>query len=206
MNEPFSKMNEKYLNIISILKDNEEKRINYISFHLEKYITLIEEERNSFDSCLISIRRSEDRESNKLISFKVKLDENMKMYQDKFNFMYKSYKRFMNEDFISYDIYRRKIESIINSTKNLIQKGNDIDLFDTTISNTIIQTSPNDYNQSIFNNENENIVMENDDSIICNNLFKENTVNINKKLSTEFLKKLKSNVSFCHNDILKNED
>ena len=48
--------------------------------------------------------------------------------------------------------------------------------------------------------------MENDDSIICNNLFKENTVNINKKLSTEFLKKLKSNVSFCHNDILKNED
>ena len=112
----------------------------------------------------------------------------------------------MNEDFILYDIYRRKIESIINRTKNLIQKGNDIDLFDTTISNTIIQTSPNDYNQSIFNNENENIVLENDDSIICNNLFTENIVDINKKLSTEFLKKLKSNVSFCHNDILKNED
>ena len=119
-----------------------------------------------------------DNITNKLISFKVKLDENMKMYQDKFNFMYKSYKRFMNEDFISYDIYRRKIESIINSTKNLIQKGNDIDLFDTTISNTIIQTSPNDYNQSIFNNENENIVMENDDSIICNNLFKENSTKL----------------------------
>ena len=121
----------------------------------------------------------------------------MKMYQDKFNFMYKSNQRFMNEDFISYDIYRRKIESIINSTKNLIQKGNDIDLFETTIFNTIIQTSSNDYNQNIFNNENENIVLENDDSIICNNLFTENTVNINKKLSTEFLKKLNSNVSFC---------
>ena len=72
MNEPFSKMNVKYLNIINILKDNEEKWINYISFQLEKYISLIEEERNSFDSCLISIRRSENRESNKLISFKVK--------------------------------------------------------------------------------------------------------------------------------------
>ena len=72
MNELFSKMNVKYLNIINILKDNEEKRINYISFHLDKYISLIEEERNSFDSCLISIRRSENRESNKLISFKVK--------------------------------------------------------------------------------------------------------------------------------------
>ena len=197
MNELFSKMNVKYLNIINILKDNEEKRINYISFHLEKYISLIEEERNSLDSCLISIGRSENRESNKLISFKVKLDEDMKMYQDKFNFMYKSNQRFMNEDFISYDIYRRKIESIINSTKNLIQKGNDIDLFDTPISNTIIQTSSNDYNQSIFNIENENIVLENNDSIIYNNLFTENPVNINKKLSTEFLKKLNSNVSFC---------
>ena len=197
MNELFSKMNVKYLNIINILKDNEEKRINYISFHLEKYISLIEEERNSLDSCLISIGRNENRESNKLISFKVKLDEDMKMYQDKFNFMYKSNQRFMNEDFISYDIYRRKIESIINSTKNLIQKGNDIDLFDTPISNTIIQTSSNDYNQSIFNIENENIVLENNDSIIYNNLFTENPVNINKKLSTEFLKKLNSNVSFC---------
>ena len=197
MNELFSKMNVKYLNIINILKDNEEKRINYISFHLEKYISLIEEERNSLDSCLNSIGRSENRESNKLISFKVKLDEDMKMYQDKFNFMYKSNQRFMNEDFISYDIYRRKIESIINSTKNLIQKGNDIDLFDTPISNTIIQTSSNDYNQSIFNIENENIVLENNDSIIYNNLFTENPVNINKKLSTEFLKKLNSNVAFC---------
>ena len=39
--------------------------------------------------------------------------------------------------------------------------------------------------------------MENNDSIIYNNLFTENPVNINKKLSTEFLKKLNSNVSFC---------
>ena len=197
MNELFSKMNVKYLNIINILKDNEEKRINYISFHLEKFISLIEEERNSLDSLLISIGRSENKESNKLISFKVKLDEDMKIYQDKFNFMYKSNQRFMNEDFISYDIYRRKIESIINNTKNLIQKGNDIDLFDTPISNTIIPTSSNDYNQSIFSVENENIVLENNDSIIFNNLFTENPVNINKKLLTDFFKKLNSNVSFC---------
>ena len=67
MNEPFSKMNVKYLNIINILKDNEEKWINYISFQLEKYISLFEEERNSLDSCLISIGRSKNRESNKLI-------------------------------------------------------------------------------------------------------------------------------------------
>ena len=66
----------------------------------------------------------------------------MKMHQDKFNFMHKSNQRIMNEDFISYDIYlyflfycilfiliswnkcsvlwRKKIESIINSTSNTI--------------------------------------------------------------------------------------
>ena len=35
--ELFSKLNIKNFNIINILRDNEEKRINYISFHLEKY-------------------------------------------------------------------------------------------------------------------------------------------------------------------------
>ena len=201
-NELFSKMNVKYFNIINILKDNEEKRINYISFHLEKYISLIEEEKNSLNSTLMSIGRGENSETNKLMSFKVKLDEDMKIYQDKFNFMYKSDQRFMNEDFISYNIYRRKIESIINNTKNLIQKGNnDFDLFDTPISNTIsnLPISSNDYNQNIFSIENENIVLENNDSIIYNNLFTENPVNINKKLFTEFLKKLNTNISFCEN-------
>ena len=201
-NELFSKMNVKYFNIINILKDNEEKRINYISFHLEKYISLIEEEKNSLNSTLRSMGRGEKSETNKLMSFKVKLDEDMKIYQDKFNFMYKLDQRFMNEDFISYDIYRRKIESIINNTKNLIQKGNyDFDLFDTPISNTIsnIPISSNDYNQNIFSIENENIVLENNDSIIYNNLFTENPVNINKKLFTEFLKKLNTNISFCEN-------
>ena len=34
----------------------------------------------------------------------MKLDENMKMHPDKFNFMYKSKQRIMNEDFISYNL------------------------------------------------------------------------------------------------------
>ena len=197
-NELFSKMNIKYFNIINILKDNEEKRINYISFHLEKFISLIEEQKNSLNTVLVSIGKGEKSQTNKLISFKVKLDEDMKIYQDKFNFMYKSDQRFINEEFVSYDVYRRRIESIINNTKNLIKKGNDIDLFDTPVSNNIsnIPISSNDYNQNIFSIENENIVLENNDSIIYNNLFTENPVNINQKLFAEFLKKLNTNVSF----------
>ena len=194
----FSKMNVKYFNIINILRDNEEKRINYISFHLEKYISLIEEQKNSLNAGLISIGRSETNGKNKLMSFKVKLDEDMKIYQDKFNYIYKSDERFINENFVSYDIYRRKIESIINNTNNLIQKGNDLDLFNTPMSPfPNMQTSSNDYNQNIFSIGNENVVLENNDSIIYNNLFSENPVNINKKLFSEFLKKLNNNVSFC---------
>ena len=196
--ELFSKLNIKYFNIINILRDNEEKRINYISFHLEKYISLIEEQKNSLNSGLISIGRSESSNSTKLMSFKVKLDEDMKIYQDKFNYIYKSDERFINENFVSYDIYRRKIESIINNTNNLIQKGNDLDLFNETISPfPNMPTSSNDYNQNIFSIGTENVVLENNDSIIYNNLFSENPVNINKKLFSDFLKKLNNNVSFC---------
>ena len=194
----FSKMNVKYFNLINILRDNEEKRINYISFHLEKYISLIEEQKNSLNAGLISIGRSETNGKNKLMSFKVKLDEDMKIYQDKFNYIYKSDERFINENFVSYDIYRRKIESIINNTNNLIQKGNDLDLFNTPMSPfPNMQTSSNDYNQNICSIGNENVVLENNDSIIYNNLFSENPVNINKKLFSDFLKKLNNNVSFC---------
>ena len=198
-NELFSKMNKKYFNIVNILKDNEEKRINYISFHLEKYISLIEEKKNSLSSSLSSIGRIENPNINKLMSFKVKLDEDIKIYQDKFNFMYKKDERFINENFILYDIYRRNIESIINTTINLIQKGNNIDLFDTPTLNLLsnIQTSSNDYNENIFSVGNENVVLENNDSIIYNNLFTENPVNINQKLFSEFLKKLNNDVSFC---------
>ena len=58
-------------------------------------------------------------------------------------------------------------------------------------------TSSNDYNQNIFSIGTENVVLENNDSIIYNNLFSENPVNINKKLFSDFLKKLNNNVSFC---------
>ena len=39
----FEASNKKYFSIINTLKDNEEKRIYFISFHLEKYISFLEE-------------------------------------------------------------------------------------------------------------------------------------------------------------------
>ena len=205
----FETNNKKYFNIINTLKDNEEKRINYISFHLEKFISFIEEEKNSLNLTLTSMGRGENEKENKLISFKVKLDEDMKIYLEKFNYIYKTNKRFINENFLLYDIYRRNIEAIINNSNNFIQNGNDLDLYDTPILNfSKYHQSTNDYNQNVFNistdnSSDNNISLENNDLLIYNNLFTESPVNINIKLFSDFLKKLNNDISFCEKILKK---
>ena len=203
----FEASNKKYFSIINTLKDNEEKRIYFISFHLEKYISFLEEENCSLNSTLISIGKGQNNNTDKMMPFKVKLEDDMKIYLDKFNFIYKPNERFINENFLLYDIYRRNIESIINNSNNLIQKGRDLDLYDTPTSPNIISSSPissNDYNQNAFNFSSDiNIVLENNDSIIYNSLFTEKDFNINKKLFSDFLKKLNNDISFCEKIIDK---
>ena len=194
--ELFEKNNKKYFNIINTLKDNEEKRINYISFHLEKYISFLEEEKMSLNSSLVSLGRGENNE-NKLVSFKVKLDDDMKIYLDKFNYIYEPNKRFINESFLLYDIYRRNIEAIINNSNNFIKNGTDFDLYDIPPNFSKTPQSSNDYSQNIFNMISGNISLDNNDSIIFNNLFSENPVNINIKLFSDFLKKINSDITFC---------
>ena len=198
----FEKNNKKYFNIINILKDNEEKRINYISFHLEKFISFLEEEKNSLNSTLISIGRGENNNKNKLITLKVKLDDDMKIYLDKFNYIYKPNERFINENFLLYDIYRRNIEAIINNSTNLIHKGSDLDLDDIPISNIYSQSS-NDYNQNAFNVVSDDIALESNDLIIYNSLFTETPFNINIKSFSDFLKKLNNDINFCEKIINK---
>ena len=194
-NNLFELNNKKYFNIINSLKDNEEKRINYISFHLEKFISFLEEEKNSLNSTLISVGRGENQ--NKLMIFKVKLDEDMKIYLEKFNYIYKPNQRFINEDFILYDIYRRNIEAIINNSNNILKKR-EFDSYDTPMENiSNHHQSPNDYNQNIFNNISENISLDSNDLLLYNSLFAENQININKKSFSDFLKKLNTDISFC---------
>ena len=203
----FESSNKKYFSIINTLKDNEEKRIYFISFHLEKYISFLEEENTSLNSALTSMGKGQNTNTNKMMAFKVKLEDDMKIYLDKFNFIYKPNERFINENFLLYDIYRRNIESIINNSNNLIQKGRDLDLYETPTSTNgvnIYPMSSNDYNQNAFNFNSEiNIVLENNDLIIYNSLFTEKPFNINKKLFSDFLKKLNNDISFCEKIIDK---
>ena len=47
-NKLYNDYNTKYFKLINAIKDNEEKRINYLSFHIDKFITILTEEKNSF--------------------------------------------------------------------------------------------------------------------------------------------------------------
>jgi len=48
----------------------------------------------------------------------------MIIYQEKFSYTFKQNERFKKEDFELYDIYKRNIESIINSSNKLIKQNN----------------------------------------------------------------------------------
>ena len=47
-NDLYAENNKKYFPLINILKDNEEKRINFLSFHLEKFIGVLNEFREIY--------------------------------------------------------------------------------------------------------------------------------------------------------------
>ena len=49
-----------YFKIINHLKENEEKRINYLSFHVEKFIAILTEENNSLTKVIDSSKSQKE--------------------------------------------------------------------------------------------------------------------------------------------------
>ena len=120
-NELYEGNNKKYFPLINTIKDNEEKRINFLSFYLEKFIGILNEQKISFDNMLNGLKEKEELNlNNKMNSLTVKLNEDIQLYQEKFNFLYKPGLRIPNEEIVLYDIYRRNIEAIINNNKKFI--------------------------------------------------------------------------------------
>ena len=204
----FDDCNKKYFPIINSLKDNEEKRINYLSFHLEKFISFIDEEKNSYITMLSSISNEDSNKKNNIFK-SAKINDDMEIYSEKFNFIYKSEKRFINEKFLLYDIYRRNIESIISISNSIIRRDRNIEDFDPN------SQFPGDYPKNakpIFmeynmsNNlrfESSNFSLGDNEQLIYNSLFSENPFNINKKLFTDFTKKLRNDTKFAENFVDK---
>ena len=113
-NDLFTENEKKYFPIINNLRDNEESRINFISFHFEKFIHYLEDFSSSLANVLQLLKDS---------VVKIKIDNDMKLYEEKFSYLYKNKERFLKEEYFSYDNYRRNIEAIINKNKQFQSNG-----------------------------------------------------------------------------------
>ncbi len=176
-NDLYLENNKKYFLIINNLKDNEEQRINFINFHFEKFFNILTLENENINNLINSISTG-----NRYI--KVNVENDLKIYEEKFSFSYHSNQRILKEEFLFYDEYKKNIENLLKN--NLINFNNNIKL------------PSNDYylSKSINDNNNNNIKLNNNEEMIFNNIFNKNPFNINKNLIVEFEKKLKLNCEF----------
>ena len=192
-NDLYMENNKKYFPLINILKDNEEKRINFLSFHLEKFIGVLKEEKLSLDSLLNSL---DEENSIKNESLTINLNEDIKLYQEKFNYVYKPGLRFINEEIVLYDIYRRNIEAIINNNKKFTNNNfGKLSINEINLNNSMLI----EYNQRFFefDTNSEKMALDQNDSLVYKNLFDNNPLNVNHKLFSLFENKLRNDSKFA---------
>ena len=190
INEIYELNNKKYFPIINNLKDNEEKRINFLFFNLEKFLSYLNEKKNSLNEFINNLTQEE---TNKNF-MKVKLEQDMKKYKEKFNFCKKQNVRFIKEDLFLYEIHRKNLDLIIKNPNylNNISSINTINTLNNinNINNNLLPYTS--YNHNVFNFETVQVKLNYDDQLIFNNLFDGNTNNPNldyKKFSS-FKKRL----------------
>ena len=192
-NDLYMENNKKYFPLINILKDNEEKRINFLSFHLEKFIGVLKEEKLSLDSLINSL---DEENSIKNESLTINLNEDIKLYQEKFNYVYKPGLRFINEEIVLYDIYRRNIEAIINNNKKFTNNNfGRLSINEINLNNSMLI----EYNQRFFefDKNSEKMALDQNDSLVYKNLFDNNPLNVNHKLFSLFENKLRNDSKFA---------
>ena len=193
-NDLYSENNKKYFPLINLLKDNEEKRINFLSFHLEKFIGVLKEEKLSLDSLLNSLDEENSKVKNQ--SLTINLNEDIELFQEKFNYVYKPGLRFINEEIVLYDIYRRNIEAIINNNKKFTSNNfGKLSVNEINLNNSMLI----EYNQRFFefDKNSERMTLDQNDSLVYKNLFDNNPLNVNHKLFSLFENKLRNNSEFA---------
>ena len=90
------------------MKLNEENRISFVKFHFEKFSKIMQE---SADLTIELVNKM----NNSI--FEIKAEDDLKLFDERFNFLYKRNERIPREDFINYDIYRRNLEKILYSSQ-----------------------------------------------------------------------------------------
>ena len=215
-NKLYNDNNTKYFKIVNSLKDNEEKRIHFLSFHVDKFLAILNEEKNSINN-VIEINSNLEKNNVEENSLKFQLDEDMKIYKDKFNFVYKPNQRFLEEELLMYDIYRRKIESIMKKNNLLFKQITNrkdllISYMPSNITSNLINTNLNlTTDMEIYFSKFNNINLEQNDLIVYKNIFDKNPMNVNIKLFDNFKTKLKNDSKFAqkiidktHSDYFRN--
>ena len=195
-NELYEENNKKYFPLINTIKDYEEKRINFLSFHLEKLIAILNEEKISLETILNGLKEKEENSNDKSNLLTVKLNQDIELYKEKFNFVYKPGLRFPNEEIVLYDIYRRNIEAIINSNKKFNNNNLEIlSLDERNMNNSTLF----EYNQRFFDfdKSSESMSLDQNESIIYKNIFDNKPINFNNKLFLLFENKLKNDSKFA---------
>jgi len=202
INETYELNNKKYFPIINNLRDNEEKRINFVFFNLEKFISYLKEKKNSLNEFINNLNQ-EDANKNFM---KVKLDEDMNNYKKKFNFCKKQNVRFIKEDLLLYEVHRKNIDLIIKNP-NYIKTINNINNINsiTNINNNNNLLPYISYNHNVFNFETVKVQLNYDDQLIFNNLFdgSSNSPNLDNKKFSLFKKKLIEDIKFSEEIIDK---
>ena len=202
INETYELNNKKYFPIINNLRDNEEKRINFVFFNLEKFISYLKEKKNSLNEFINNLNQED---SNKNF-MKVKLDEDMNNYKKKFNFCKKQNIRFIKEDLLLYEVHRKNIDLIIKNP-NYIKTINNINNINsiTNINNNNNLLPYISYNHNVFNFETVKVQLNYDDQLIFNNLFdgSSNSPNLDNKKFSLFKKKLIEDIKFSEEIIDK---
>ena len=202
INETYELNNKKYFPIINNLRDNEEKRINFVFFNLEKFISYLKEKKNSLNEFIDNLNQ-EDANKNFM---KVKLDEDMNNYKKKFNFCKKQNIRFIKEDLLLYEVHRKNIDLIIKNP-NYIKTINNINNINsiTNINNNNNLLPYISYNHNVFNFETVKVQLNYDDQLIFNNLFdgSSNSPNLDNKKFSLFKKKLIEDIKFSEEIIDK---
>ena len=203
INEIYELNNKKYFPIVNNLKDNEEKRINFLYFNLEKFISYLNEKKNSLNEFINNLNQ-EDTNKNFM---KVKLELDMKNYKDKFNFCKKQNIRFIKEDLFLYEIHRKNIDLIIKNPNYLnsvnMTSLNNINNINNINNNNLLPYTT--YNHNVFNFETVRVQLNYDDQNIFNNLFdgSNNNPNLDKKKFSSFKKRLIEDVKFSEEIIDK---
>jgi hypothetical protein len=107
-NKIFEENEKKYFPVIEKMKLNEESRENFLKFHFEKFVNMLEEFSHSINELLA-------RANNSL--HEIKVEEDLKIVDEKLNFLYKNNERIPKEEFLNYEIYRRNLEKMLSNSQ-----------------------------------------------------------------------------------------